>query len=79
MNKLEALPNFKKFEGGEQFAIANLFRNLQKVYNASAETASHLAFLARTLKPDQFSINLKHSICPLKQLEIPHACATQVS
>ena len=30
MNKLEALPNFKKFEGGEQFAIAELFRNLQK-------------------------------------------------
>ena len=73
MNKLEALPNFKKFEGGEQFTIAELFRNFQKVHNASTETASHLAFLARTLKPDQFSIILKHSIHPLIQLEIP-AC-----
>ena len=71
MNKLEALPDFKKFEGGEQFAIVELFRNLQKAHNASTETASHLAFLARTLKPDQFSIILKHSICPLIQLEIP--------
>ena len=73
MNKLEALPKFKKFEGGEQFAITELFRNLQKVHNASTETASHLAFLARTLKSDQFSVILKHSICPLVQLDIP-AC-----
>ena len=58
-------------EAGEQFTIAELFRHLQKVHNTSAETASHLAFLARTLKPDQFSIILKHSICPLVQLEIP--------
>ena len=73
MNKLKALPNFKKFEGGEQFATAELFRNFQKVHNASTKTASHLAFLARTLKHDQFSIILKHSIHPLIQLEIP-AC-----
>ena len=70
MSKLE-VPDFKKFEGGEQFAIAELFRNLQKVQNASVETASHLAFLTRTLKPDQFSIILKLSIHPLIQLEIP--------
>ena len=25
MNKLEALPNFKKFENGEEFAITELF------------------------------------------------------
>ena len=73
MNKLEALPKFKKFEGDEQFAITELFRNLQKVHNASTETASHLAFLARTLKSDQFSVIFKHSICPLVQLDIP-AC-----
>ena len=71
MNKLEALPDFKKFEGGEQFAIAELFRNLQKAHNAFTETDSHLAFLARTLKSDQFSIILKHSIHPLVQLEMP--------
>ena len=71
MNKLEALPNFKKFKGDEQFVIAKLFRNLQKAHNASTETASHLAFLARTLKPDQCSIILKHSIHPLIQHEIP--------
>ena len=75
MNKLEALPDFKKFEGGKQFAIAELFRNLQKVHNTSTETTSHLAFLVRTLNPDQFSIILKHSIHPLIQLEIPaHLC-----
>ena len=73
MNKLEALPDFEKFEGGEHFTIAKVFRNLQKGHNASTETASHLAFLARTLKPDQFSIILKHSIHPLIQIEIP-AC-----
>ena len=53
--------------------IAELFRGLQKAHNAFTETASHLAFLARTLKPDQFSIILKHSIHLLVQLEIP-AC-----
>ena len=45
------------------------------MHYASTETASHLAFLSRTLKPYQFSIFLKHSIHSLIQLEIPpHLC-----
>ena len=76
MKRLEKLPNFKKFEGGEEFAIAELFHCLQTAHNASAETASHLAFLARTLAPDQFVFILKHSVCPLVQLQIPpHLCS----
>ena len=51
LNHLETLPGFKKFEGGEQFAISELFRHLQSAPNASSEVARHLAFLARTLQP----------------------------
>ena len=71
MYRLEKLRNFKKFEGGEEFAIAELFLCLQRAHNTSAETASHLAFLARTLAPDQFTFILKHSVHPLVQLQIP--------
>ena len=76
MNRLKKLPNFKKFKEGEEFAIAELFPCLQRAHKASAETASHLAFLARTLAPDQFAIILKHSLKPLVQLQIPpHLCS----
>ena len=34
--------------------------------------AGHLAFLARTLQPNQFEFILKHSVHPLIQLEVPH-------
>ena len=75
MNKLEALPNFKKFENGEEFAITELFRCLQCAHNVAAETAGHLAFLGYTLSTDQFSFILKHSVHPLIQLQIPpHLC-----
>ena len=70
MNRLETMPNFKKFEGGEQFAISELFRHPQCTHNASSEMASHLAFLARTLQPTQFEYILKHSIRPLVQLHL---------
>ena len=51
LNHLEALPGFRKFEGGEQSAISELFSSLQSVHNASVEVARHLAVLARTLQP----------------------------
>ena len=71
LNKLEALPNFKKFVNGQEFAITELFRYLQHAHNAAAETAGHLAFLGHNLSTDQFSFILKHSACPLIQLQIP--------
>ena len=71
LNCLEALPGFKKFEGGERSAISELFSSLQSVYNVSAEVARHLAVLARTLQPSQFEFILKHSVCPLIQFEVP--------
>ena len=79
MNRLEAMPNFKKIEGGEQFAISELFRHLQCIHNASSEMAGHLAFLTRTLQPTQFKFILKHSVRPLVQFQIPpppHTFAT---
>ena len=71
LNHLEALPGFKKFEGGEQFAISDLFSILQSAHNASTEVARHLAVLARKLQPSQFEFMLKHSVCPLIQFEVP--------
>ena len=71
MNKLEALPNFKKFKNGEEITITELFCCLQCAHNAAAETAGHLAFLGCTLQADMFSFILKHSMCPLVQLQIP--------
>ena len=71
LNHLEALPGFKKFEGGEQFAISELFTSLQSVHNASSEVAGHLAVLARTLQPSQFEFILKHSVHPVIQFEVP--------
>ena len=70
MNNLEALPNFKEFKNGEEFAICEMFRCLQHAHNATAETAEHLAFLGCTLSTDQFSFILKHSVHPLVQLQI---------
>ena len=75
LNCLEALPGFKKFKGGEQFATSELFTSLQSVHNASVEVAGHLAVLARTLHPSQFEFILKHSVCPLIQFEVlPRLC-----
>ena len=75
MNKLEALPNFEEFKGGEEFAKCELFRCLQCTHNATAETAEHLEFLGYTLSTDQFLFILKHSVHPLVQLQIPsHLC-----
>ena len=75
LNHLEALPGFRKFEGGERSAISELFSSLQSVHNASTEVATHLAVLARTLQPSQFEFILKHSVHPLIQFEVlPRLC-----
>ena len=75
LNHLEALPGFKKFEGGERSAISEVFSSLQSAHNASAEVAGHLAVLARTLQPSQFEFILKYSVCPIIQFEVlPRLC-----
>ena len=75
LNHLEALPGFKKFEGGEQFPISELFSSSQCAHNASTEVARHLAVLARKLQPGQFEFILKHSVHPLIQFEVlPRLC-----
>ena len=56
---------------GKEFAITELFHCLQHVHNVAAEKAGDLAFLGCTLQADQFSFILKHSMCPLVQLQIP--------
>ena len=71
LNRLEALPNFRTFKNGEEFAITELFHCLQCAHNAATETAGHLAFLGHTLQLEQFSFILKHSVHPLVQLQIP--------
>ena len=65
LNHLETLPGFKKFEGGEQFAISELFTSLQSAHNASAEVDGHLTVLARKLQPSKFEFILKHNVHPL--------------
>ena len=60
---------------GEEIAIVQLFYALQRVHNTAAEVTGHLAFLGRTLTPDQFTLILKHSVRPLIQFNIlPHLC-----
>ena len=74
---MEKLPGFRKYEDSEEMAIVQLFYALQQAHNTAAEVAGHLAFLGRTLSPDQFSFILKHSVRPLIQFNIlppPHLC-----
>ena len=47
----------------------------KELHNVSAKMAGHLAFLARTLQPNQFEFTLKHSLHPIVQFNIPpHHC-----
>ena len=58
-------------------AILQLFHALQRAHNTAAEVIGHLAFLGRTVSPNQFSFILKHSVRPLIQFNIPphpHLC-----
>ena len=79
MNCLEALPGFKKFEGGEQFAISELFCHLQRAHNTSSKAAGHLAFFARTLQATQFEFILRHSVHPRCNSKSHQGCATLVN
>ena len=45
--------------------------SLQTVHTAIADVAGTLATLSRTLDPNQFQFLLKHSVCPLVQLQVP--------
>ena len=51
--------------------VCELFESLQTAHNAAAYVVVHLATLGRTLDPQQFQFILKHSLCPLVQLQMP--------
>ena len=73
LNRLAALPNFKDIKGADREEV--LFDSLQTAHATIADAAGSLASLGRRLHPHQFQFLLKHSICPLIQLQIPaHLC-----
>ena len=75
LNRLAALPNFKDIEGADREEVCELFDSLQTALAAIADAAGSLASLGQRLHPHQFQFLLKHSICPLIQLQIPvHLC-----
>ena len=75
LNRLAALPNFKDIEGADREEVCELFDSLQTAHATIADAASSLASLGQRLHPHQFQFLLKHSICPLIQLQIPaHLC-----
>ena len=75
LNRLAALPNFKDIESADREEVCKLFDSLQTAHAAIADAASSLASLGQRLHPHQFQFLLKHSICPLIQLQIPaHLC-----
>ena len=54
---------------------ANFFDSLQIAHTAIADITGTLATLGRRLDPNQFQFLLKHSVCPLVQLQVPdHLC-----
>ena len=75
LNRLAALPNFTDIKGADREEVCELFDSLQTAHAAIADAASSLASLGQRLHPHQFQFLLKHSICPLIQLQIPaHLC-----
>ena len=71
LNRLAALPNFKDIKGADREDVCELFDSLQTAHATIADAAGSLASLGRRLHPHQFQFLLKHSICPLIQLQIP--------
>ena len=71
LSHLVALPNFESIKGDDIVAVCELFDSLQTAHNAAADVAGHLVTLGRTLNPQQFQFILKHSLCPLIQLQVP--------
>ena len=75
LNRLAALPNFMDMEGADREVVCDLFDSLQTAHAAIADASCILASLGQRLHPNQFQFLLKHSMCPLIQLQIPaHPC-----
>ena len=75
LNRLAALPNFKDIKGADREEVCELVDSLQTAHAAITDAAGTLASLGQRLHPHQFQFLLKHSICPLIQLQIPaHLC-----
>ena len=70
-NHLAALPNFESIKGDDRVAVCELFDSLQTAHNAAADVVGHLTNLGRRQNPQQFQFILKHSLCPLIQLQVP--------
>ena len=65
------MPNFTAIQSDQWEMICELFDSLQTVHTAIADVAGTLATLGKTLDPNQFQFLLKHSVCPLVQLQVP--------
>ena len=75
LSRLAAMLNFTAIQGDQREAVCELFDSLQTVHTAIADVAGTLVTLGRTLDPNQFQFLLKHSVCPLVQLQVPaHLC-----
>ena len=75
LNRLAALPNFTDIEGADREEVCDLFDLLQTAHAAIVDASRILASLGQRLHPHQFQFLLKHSMCPLIQLQIPaHLC-----
>ena len=75
LNRLAALPNFTDIKGVDREEVCDLFDSLQTTHAAIVDAAGILTSLGWRLHPHQFQFLLKHSICPLIQLQIPaHLC-----
>ena len=71
LSRLAAMPNFTVTQSNQWEMVCELFDSLQTVHTAIADVAGTLATLGRTLDPNQFQFLLKHSVCPLVQLQVP--------
>ena len=75
LTRLSALPNFTDIMGADREEVCELFDSLQTTHATIADAAGSLASLGQRLHPLKFQFLLKHSICPLIQLQIPaHLC-----
>ena len=73
LRRLAAMLNFTAIQGDQREMVCELVDSLQTVHTAIADVAGTPATLGRTLDPNQFQFLLKHSVCPLVQLQVP-AC-----
>ena len=75
LSRLAAMLNFEAIKGDNQETVCELFNSLQTTHTAIMDIAGTLATLGRRLDPNQFQFLLKHSVCPLVQLQVPaHLC-----